>query len=145
MAPTNIRAEFDRELAELNDNVLRLGSMVNEAIGLSMQALKERDQDLARQVIAGDEAINKLRYQLELDALQTIARQQPVASDLRFIVAVMTIAPDLERMGDHAAGIAKIAVEMGNHPPLKPLIDLPRLAGICQTMLSKLLLIGSPF
>ncbi len=137
MTLTTIRTEFDRELTDLNDNLLRLGSMVSAAIALSMQALKERNPALARQVIADDTRINQLRYQIEGDCLAMIARQQPVAGDLRFIIAAMTIVPELERIGDHAAGIAKIAVETGNHPPLKPLIDLPRMAEICRTMLNK--------
>ena len=137
MTASTIRTEFEQELESLNEKVLRLGSMVGTAIKLSMQALEKRDEKLARQVIADDQIINKLRYKIEADCLATIAKQQPVASDLRFIIAVMTIVPDLERMGDHAAGIAKIAVEMGNHPPLKPQVDLPRMAVLAQDMLNQ--------
>ncbi len=137
MTASTIRAEFEQDLDKLNDSLLRLSSMVNNAIKLAMQALEQRDEKLARQVIADDTRINQLRYKIEGDCLSMIAKQQPVAGDLRFIIAAMTIAPDLERMGDHAAGIAKIAVEMGNHPPLKPLIDLPQMAAIAQDMLTR--------
>jgi phosphate transport system protein len=130
-----VRTAFDQELQDLRDNVLRLGSMVDTAIGRSIQALKERDQSLAQQIIAEDEDINALRFKIEGDCVRLIARQQPAARDLRFIVAAMNIVLDLERMGDHAAGIATIVLRMGGEPPLKPLIDLPRMALIAREML----------
>jgi phosphate transport system protein len=130
-----VRTAFDQELQDLRDNVLRLGSMVDTAIGRSIQALKERDQSLAQQIIAEDEDINALRFKIEGDCVRLIARQQPAARDLRFIVAAMNIVLDLERMGDHAAGIATIVLRMGGEPPLKPLIDLPRMAQIAREML----------
>jgi phosphate transport system protein len=125
----SIRSTFDQELQDLRDNVLRLGSMVDIAIGRSMQALKGRDQELAQQVIAEDEDINQLRFKIEEECVGLIARQQPAAHDLRFIVTAMSIVLELERMGDHADGIATIALRVGDEPPLKPLIDLPRGAG----------------
>jgi phosphate transport system protein len=131
----SIRATFDQELQDLSDNVLRLGSMVDAAISLSIQALKERDQVLAQQIITDDEQINELRFKIEEDCVSLIARQQPAARDLRLIVAAMNIVLDLERMGDHAAGIATIVLRMGDEPLLKPLIDLPRMAQISQDML----------
>jgi phosphate transport system protein len=133
----SIRSAFDQELEELRDNVLRLGSMVDTAISLSIQALRERDQTLARQIIADDEKINELRFKIEEDCLGLIARQQPAARDLRFIAAAMNIVLELERMGDHAAGIATIVLRMGDQPLLKPLIDLPRMTQISQDMLRK--------
>jgi phosphate transport system protein len=129
------RSAFDQELQELRDNVLRMGSMVDTAVGRSIQALKERDQSLAQQIITKDEDINELRFKVEGDCVRLIARQQPTARDLRFIVAAMTIVLDLERMGDHAAGIATIVLRMGGEPLLKPLIDLPRMAQIAREML----------
>jgi len=129
------RSAFDQELQELRDNVLRMGSMIDTAIGHSIQALKERDQLLAQQIIVGDEQINQLRFKVEGDCVRLIARQQPAARDLRFIVAAMNIVLDLERMGDHAAGIATIVLRMGDEPLLKPLIDLPRMARISREML----------
>jgi phosphate transport system protein len=131
----SIRSAFDQELQDLRDNVLRLGSMVDAAIGRSINALKERDRLLAQQIIADDEKINALRFKIEEDCLGLIARQQPAARDLRFIVAAMNIVLDLERMADHAAGNATIVLRMGDAPLLKPLIDLPRMAQISQEML----------
>jgi len=133
----SIRATFDHELQDLRDNLLRLGSMVDTSISRSIQALKERDQGLARQIIADDEKINELRFKIEEDCVKLIARQQPAARDLRLIVAAMNIVLDLERMGDHAAGIATIVLRMGDEPLLKPLIDLPRMAEISKDMLRK--------
>ena len=131
----SIRSAFDHELSELRDNVLRMGSLVDSAIGRSIRALKEGDALLAQKIIADDDAVNNLRFKIEEDCLGLIARQQPAARDLRFIVAAMNIVLDLERMGDHAAGIATIVLRMGGQPPLKPLIDLPRMAQISQEML----------
>jgi phosphate transport system protein len=131
----SIRATFDQELQDLRDNVLRLGSMVDTAISQSIQSLKERDRELAQQIITDDETINELRFKIEEDCISLIARQQPAARDLRLIVAAMNIVLDLERMGDHAAGIATIVLRMGDEPLLKPLIDLPRMARISQDML----------
>lgn len=131
----SIRSAFDQELQDLRDNVLRLGSMVDTAINRSIQALKERDRVMAQQIIAYDEQINELRFKIEEDCLGLIARQQPAAHDLRFIVAAMNIVLDLERMADHAAGIAAIVLRMGSQPLLKPLIDLPRMAQVSQEML----------
>ena len=122
------RTSFERHLHELQDDVLVLGSMVEKAIYRSMEALKNRDLELAKQVIADDSEIDRKRYDIEEKCIELIVTQQPVASDLRIIVAVLNIIIDLERIGDHAEGIAKIAVMIGKEPPLKPLIDLPRMA-----------------
>ena len=122
------RTSFERHLHALQDEVLVLGSMVEKAIYRSMEALKNRDLELARQVIADDSEIDRTRYDIEEKCVELIVTQQPVASDLRIIVAVLNIIIDLERIGDHAEGIGKIAVMIGNEPPLKPLIDLPRMA-----------------
>lgn len=137
MTQHNIRVEFEQSLKAIRDDVLLMGSMVGEAIRLSIKALKDRDENLARQVIADDTRINEMRYKIEQNCMMTIAKQQPVARDLRLVVGVLNILPDLERMGDHAAGIAKIAIEMLDAPPLKPLIDIPRMADICRDMLSQ--------
>ena len=122
------RMSFERHLHELQDDVLVLGSMVEKAIYRSMEALKNRDLELAKQVIADDSQINRKRFDIEEKCIELIVTQQPVASDLRIIVAVLNIIIDLERIGDHAEGVAKITIMIGNEPPLKPLIDLPRMA-----------------
>lgn len=122
------RTSFERHLHELQDEVLFLGSMVEKAIYRSMEALKNRDLELAHQIVADDGEIDRKRFDIEEKCIELIVTQQPVASDLRIIVAVLNIIIDLERIGDHAEGIAKIAIMIGNEPPLKPLIDLPRMA-----------------
>lgn len=128
------RAAFDQRLLEVRDNLLRMGQLVDSAIDRSMTALKHQDQALARQVIHDDTVINDLRFRVEEECLALIATQQPAASDLRVIVASMNLVNDMERMGDHATGIAKTVLRMGNEPLLKPLIDLPRMADLCQQM-----------
>jgi len=122
------RTSFERHLHELQDDVLVLGSMVEKAIYRSMEALKNRDLELAKQVVADDSEIDRKRFDIEEKCIELIVTQQPVASDLRVIVAVLNIIIDLERMGDHAEGIGKITLMIGKEPPLKPLIDLPRMA-----------------
>jgi phosphate transport system protein len=115
--------------------MLVLADMVESAIERSIRALKERDVDLARQIIADDLQINQKRFETEEKCLELIATQQPLAVDLRTIVAVLHMIVDLERMGDHAEGIAKIALMLGGEPPLKPYIDLPRMAEVAIRML----------
>ncbi len=121
------RESFDRHLHELQDDLLIMGSMVEKALERSMEALKNRNPEMARQVIEDDAKINQKRFDIEEKCVELIATQQPMASDLRVIIAVLNIIVDLERIADHAEGNAKIAVMIGNEPPLKPLIDLPRM------------------
>jgi len=129
------RTVFDRHLAEIQEEMLVIADMVETAIQRSLEALKGRDVELARQVIADDVKINQKRYDAEERCLELIATQQPLASDLRTIVAVLHIIVDLERMGDHAEGIAKLAVLLADEPPLKPYVDLPRMADIASQMM----------
>jgi len=131
------RESFNRHLRELQDDVLVLGSMVGKAIERSTEALKKRDLELARQVIADDGNINSKRFEIEEKCIELIITQQPMAGDLRIIVAVLNIVVDLERMGDHAEGNARIAVMIGDEPPLKPLIDVPRMAQKTMEMLHR--------
>lgn len=129
------RTLLDKELNKLREHLLHIESMVQSAIERAIKALKEQDGQLAQQIIDDDEAINKLRYKVEKLGVTTIATQQPMASDLRMIISAMHVAVELERMGDHAAGIAHIAIELCNEPLLKPLIDIPRMAQLAQGML----------
>ena len=122
------RATLDREIQELKTDLLAMGDMVDRAIDRSIQALKDRDMELARQIVLDDEKINAAEESVKDRVITTIATQQPMASDLRIIMAVSALVTELERMGDHAAGIAKITLRMGTLPPLKPLIDIPRMA-----------------
>jgi phosphate transport system protein len=123
-----IRTGFHRKLREIQDDILAMGSMVTKAVNRSIDALKNRDLELARQIIADDKKINSKRFEIEEKCIELIATQQPMASDLRTIVAVLNIVSEVERIGDYAEGIARIAILIGDEPPLKPLIDIPRMA-----------------
>jgi phosphate transport system protein len=133
------RRLFDQHLRELQDHVLSMGSMVETALYRSMDALKTRDLDLAKKVIDDDQQIDQKRFEIEEECIDLIVTQQPLAGDLRIIIAVLNIIVDLERIGDHAEGIAKIAILIGDEPPLKPLIDLPRMAELTGGMLRRAL------
>ncbi len=129
------REVYDRALAQVRDNVLRLGEMVDQAIGRALESLQRRDRALAQQVIDEDARVNALRFRVEEECLALIATQQPMAGDLRAVVAAMNIVVDIERMGDHATGIAKTVLRMGHEPLLKPLIDIPKMADMAREML----------
>ena len=130
-----MQTDLDRNLRELQENLLVLGSMVEKAIARAMDALKRRDLEASRQVIKDDDAIDHQRFQLEEQCIELIATQQPVARDLRRIIVFLHIAVELERMGDYAEGIGKISLMMGDEPPLKPLVDIPRMADKATEML----------
>ncbi len=129
------RRVFDQELHRLQDEVLALGSMVEEALVRSVETLKQRDFDGSRQIIAGDRAINERRFAIEDAAITLIATQQPMASDMRLLAAILEIVTELERMGDYAKGIARINLMIGEQPLIKPLIDLPVMAQKAREML----------
>jgi len=122
------RDTYNQHLKELQDELLVLASMVDKAIDRAVQALRERNLDLARQVVADDAKVDGKAKAIEERCVQLIVTQQPVAGDLRFILSIIHLLVEMERMGDHAEGIAKIAVMIGDEPPLKPLIDIPRMA-----------------
>jgi phosphate transport system protein len=132
-----IRSAFHKKLREIQDDILIMGSMVSKATLLSIEALQKRDLALANQIIADDKKINRKRFDIEEKCIQLIATQQPMASDLRTIVAVLNIITELERIGDYAEGNAKITIMIGNEPPLKPLIDIPRMADKTADMLNR--------
>ncbi len=129
------RSAFDRQLTQIQEEMLLLGTMVDAAIERSVRSLTERNTDLARQVISDDLRINKKRYDIEEKCLELIAMQQPLASDLRTIVSVLYIIVDLERMADHAEGIAKIALMLADEAPLMAYVDIPRMAELARAML----------
>lgn len=133
------RQMYHLELQNLHDQVLLLGSMVDKAIGRAMDSLTRRDVDLARSVVEDDALINRKRFQIEEQGIHLIATQQPMASDLRSIVAILSIVVDLERMGDYAAGIAKITLMHKDREPLKPLAELPIMALKARDMLRRAL------
>lgn len=122
------RETFDEQLKELQQDLLDMAELVDKAIERSVRSLAERDIELSRQVIKDDEAINQAQHDIEEKCLVLIATQQPLASDLRVIFAISHIVTELERMADHAKGIGQISLLMGPREPLKPLIDIPRMA-----------------
>lgn len=132
---SSLRATYDREFAAVKNDIIKMGSLVDTAIADSMQSLQERNQIQAQQIIDHDETINALRFKVEEACLTLIATQQPAASDLRDVIAAMSIVVEMERMADHASGIAKTVIRMGDEPLLKPLIDLPRMAQLAREML----------
>ena len=131
------RNEFGRDLRFLQEELLAVGSMVEKAIANAVDGLKRRDLDLSRQVVQDDAIIDARRYDIEERCVNLIAKQQPMATDLRTIIAILQIVGELERMGDYASGIAKISLAMGNEPPIKPLIDIPRMADRASLMLRR--------
>lgn len=130
------RETFEAELAALKERLLQLGTLVSDAQRKAVQALAERNEELAQEVIAADAQINRLQREIEEECIFLIAQQQPVARDLRLILSVSHIALDLERMGDHAKGVAILALRLTDQPLLKPLIDVPRMAEIGREMLA---------
>jgi len=132
-----MREIFSEHLKSLVKDVTDMSEMVITATYRSVEALKARNIDQARQVIKDDLLINKKRWDIEEKCINLIARQQPVASDLREIIAVLNIITDLERMGDYAEGIAKIVVMLGNEPLVKPLVNIPKMADKTIAMLKR--------
>ncbi|TAN61606.1 phosphate signaling complex protein PhoU [bacterium] len=128
---------FDEELKQLRQYILTMASLVEEAIFKSIEALKQRDKSLAEAVIASDKKIDELENKIDEFCLDLIALRQPVAQDLRFITMAMQSDADLERMADLAVDIAERAEELISQPVLKPLIDIPKLAGIAQIMVKE--------
>lgn len=129
------RATLDRELTHLKEDVLELGEMVDRAMARAMEALMEQDMDLAEEVRAEDERVNDKRFEIEEHCLSLIATQQPTAGDLRAIVAAMNMVTDLERMGDHAVGIAEAVIRGEDEPKLEVPEDIPLIAGRAREML----------
>src|SRR5688500_5334691 len=134
-----LRKTFENEIQQVKDDVLMLGSMVEQALINSVESLKKRDIKAAEKIFAEDQEINKKRFTIENKLMVLIATQQPMAHDLRLLASSMEIISELERMGDYAKGIANINMRMGDAPLLKPLIDIPRMEQIGVNMLHRAL------
>jgi len=132
-----IRTTYHKKLRLIQDDILAVGSMVEKAVTSSVAALKSRDLEMARQIIADDREINRKRFEIEEKSIELIATQQPMASDLRNIICILNIVTELERIGDYAEGIARIVIMIGDEPLLKPLIDIPRMAEKAVDMLHR--------
>jgi len=128
------RHHYGEELAALKNRLLRMGGIVEQRVSQAVLALMERRAELADAVIEGDREVNDLQIEIDDRCLKLLALQQPMASDLRLITSAMKINADLERIGDQAVNIAENANQLLSQPPLKPLLDLPRMAEIAQQM-----------
>ena len=134
------RLAFDQELQRLQDELILLGKLIEDAVVNSVDILKRRDIDASRRLIAEDHWINKKRFAIETDVLTLIATQQPVATDMRVLAAMLEIATELERIGDYAKGIANINLMLGEGQLIKPLVDIPQMAAKARDMLHRSLL-----
>ena len=134
-----METHFEKELETLKSNLIRMASLVEEAIRNAVQSLVKRDSELVQKTFGGEDRINKLEIEIEEECLKLIALRQPMAADLRFITAAMKIITDLERMGDQAVNIAERATSLNEEPQLKPYIDIPKMAEIAQSMVKDVL------
>ncbi|MDA1279645.1 MAG: phosphate signaling complex protein PhoU [Chloroflexi bacterium] len=133
------RQEFDRDLGRLEAELILMSGLVEKAIFNALTALKNRDLARSRRVIDEDDSVDEAEVEIEKSCIELIRRQAPMAGDLRRIIASLQVASELERIGDYAEGIAKISITMGNQPPLKELIDIPRMGDMAVNMLKRAL------
>jgi phosphate transport system protein len=133
------RDTLDREEREIKDNVLRLGSLVADQILAALASLRDHDAAAATEVIIGDGRINEAQRNVSSLIARTIATQQPVARDLRFLLSLDHVAYELERIGDHASSVAKQARKLAPEPPLKEYVDLPRMGELCAQLVRDVL------
>lgn len=132
---SSTRQSYDQELESLRRDILRMGNMVQNAICEAVESLAKQDVRLANKIIDSDDIIDQMETDIEDKCMVLIARQQPMARDLRIIGTGLKITTDLERIGDHATDIAEIALELNNQPLIKPLLDIPRMASMAEKML----------
>ena len=129
-----VREHFTHQIEEIKRKVLRMGSMVENIINIAVTALKEQNTEMAKKVYIEDDEIDAMELEIEEQCMRLLALQQPIAKDLRTITTALKIITDLERMGDHAVNIAKIVIEIGKEPLIKPLVDIPKMADMAQEM-----------
>ena len=131
------REAYHKALKELQDEVLKMSAMVGTAIKESMEALKDRDMEKSRRIVKNYMLINRMRFDIEEKCIRLIATQQPMAVDLRVLASIINVITYLAPIGDHPEGIAKISVSIGDEPLVKPLIDMPVMAGKALSMLQR--------
>lgn len=129
------RETFNQQILHVKHNVLRMGTLVEEVVEMSVTSLEEKNIELAEKVNVEDNKIDALDIEIENDCMKLLALQQPLAKDLRTIATAMKVITDLERMGDNAVNIAKITIQIGNEPLIKPLVDIPKMYSIVQKMI----------
>ncbi len=130
---------YEAELTELREKLLTVGGLVEQAIVASVRSLVERDSQIAREVVEKDRRVNLLEVEIDELCLRMLALRQPAASDLRFITLALKIVTDLERIGDLAVNVAERAIQLNLEPPLRPYVDIPRMAASAEEMLKKAL------
>lgn len=133
------RHYFDKELEELHLELIKMGSMVEESIDNTIAALKNQDVNLAREIFRNEDVIDDMEKKIEKKCLNLIARQQPLAKDLRTISTALKIITDMERIADHSADIAEITIRMSKEKYIKPLVDIPKMAELAKQMVNKAL------
>ena len=134
-----LRKTFESEIQHLKDEIILMGSMVEQSLLDSVAALKKRDVEASQEIVQRDNVVNEKRFHLENEVMIIIATQQPMARDLRVLASFLEVISELERMGDYAKGIGVIQQRMGDQPPLKPLVDIPRMAEKGVSMLHRAL------
>ena len=132
-----MRHSFVQSLQLLQDDLLSMGTAVEKQIEMATDALRRRDTRAAEQTAARDSEIDHMRYEIEERCIELFATQNPMAGDLRTIASALIVSNELERMGDYAEGICKLTLKLGVEPPLKPLIDIPRMSSLAQSMLQR--------
>lgn len=130
-----LEKNFQKQLSGIKDEVLAMGYLTENSLDRAIEALKKRDLTAAHRIMADDSKIDEKRFEIENKCIDLIATQCPAKSDLLIIMSINSIVTELERIGDYADGIAKIVVMIGDEPPLKPLIDIPRMAEITIEMI----------
>jgi len=131
------REAYHKALRELEADLMQMSSMAGAALKDAMQALAKRDIETSKRIVRNDVLINRKRFEIEEKCILLIATQQPMAVDLRVLTSIINVITDIERIGDHAEGIAKISVSIGDAPLVKPLIDMPRMADMAGSMLKR--------
>jgi phosphate transport system protein len=134
------RSTLEQGMEKLQNELLDFGGLVHHTIVESIEVLKNRDINAARQLIAADSDLNRRRFAIESDTLVLMARQQPLATDLRTLAAVLNIATELERIADYSKSNARNTIKLGTNPPIMPLMDIPQMAGLVSDMLQSSLL-----
>src|SRR3989339_396036 len=132
-----MQRHFDQELKDLNKDILKMSALAEEAIYKSIEALKNRDAESAKKIIDNDAVVDTLELAVDEKCIDLIARYQPMARDLRFITTGMKINAELERIADIAVDIAQRTLELVDKPLLKPLVDIPKLAAVAQSMVKR--------
>ena len=131
------RSLLDKELAQIRENIIQLGDMVDKAIEKAMLAMSDHNMSMAQEVVNSDEKVNLLRYEIEQECLRVLATQQPAAVDLRTVIAAIHLTVELERIGDHASGIARLVERLDREEEIDSLHKLPKMAKRARQMVQE--------